>query len=218
MNKLTREIKLNCETLVNVTLERKEWKTHSGRKTVDIRVSAVMPNGFDLANIHHGLIKRHFDGNPRLRTEASKNREITTLMDGIESHLKSIKGAVLDIGDSLDIQVNLTSKDAYIRGIEGVFSLSPNNIKSKTSGVSISWYHHDVYNTGDISVTVTRIESGQLEFTASDGDLYDQTKINQLVESENFKNKKLAFFFYEEAKRLAGLKHGQVESMSGLFA
>jgi hypothetical protein len=61
-------------------VERPEAKIR-GRKDAELRVEAVMPNGFDLANIHYGLIKRRFKANARLRSEKSKKKEMQELHD-----------------------------------------------------------------------------------------------------------------------------------------
>lgn len=182
------------------------WETNNNR----LFIEAITPKGFNLANIHYGIIRSKFDLNPKLRSEKSKNKEINDLIESISEYIS--KQNILDISQEEEINVALRNEYALIDS-KTLFNYE---IQSHNFKNNISWYNHDVYNRGDFKGKVIRNDEGQLEFYMTDKDLYDFNKLEKLYNSDNFKNRKYAFFFYGRVEELLG-KEKTSKGMSGLL-
>lgn len=208
------KIKLNCGRFLDVSLER----NYTLKKDAVCYINAVMPNGFDLCNIHYGILKNKVSLNSRLRSKKSKLNELNQVFNSIVDYFKNLNGLILDHGEIFKTNIKLKSDYIVIPNLAGENIFKTNSLKSTLSKVPVSWFYHDVYRLNEkIQVTVIRNKKGYLEFFAEDHDLYDLKKLNKLAESENFKVRRYSFFFYDEVLRLTGKPYLDSNNMSGLF-
>ena len=207
----TRNIQVTIEgrnQVVKLSIE------NDGPKSDHYYLSAKCESGFDLCNLHYGYYKAYVPKTRKLRSEKSINLDMERTLDAFE--LAIIRDANTFLLTAIDVTVKISGPQFYSSNSNIRFG-EVCNIYSKQSGKPIAWYPHDVYNEGELIVTAYRATSGQIKLEADESKLYNQSKVRALVESKEFKSGNFAFFFYEEAKRLAGLKHGNTNSMSGLF-
>lgn len=196
---------------IKITIE------HHG-STEHLWIAATVDNGFNLCDIHHGYLKGRQPRNTRLRSEKSKLKEMEGIYQGYRAYIEqNLERWILD---RATITVDIRGQIAIPKGQRLGDLIDTVNIRSKQSGLPVAWHYHNIYRRATIEVEAVRCpKSGQLQFFADERELYDQEKLKALVESENFKERRLAFFFYNEALRLTGHKiEGSPKMMSGLFA
>jgi len=211
VNTLTSKANLRDGREVTVTVER-EGK--------GIYVSAIMPNGFNLCHLHHGSFLGRFNANPLLKSDKSRLKELSEILETIKEAIEISQKVFIDYGETVNIDAGNMSDSVLLRNIACTTFVNLHNIKSLDSGVGLSWYNHPVYTKNKtIPVTITRNEQyGNLELKAYDKDLYDLEALKTLTETRSFKEEKLAFFDYEEAKRLLGMEYSAIGNKSGLFS
>lgn len=178
-------------------------------------LDAVTETGFDLCNSSYGYLKGYQNRNGRLRTDLSILDEMFNIL---EAYTTSIRNMAADIIlTSRTTKATISGTDVYTK-IAGMPITSAANIHSKQSSEVLSWYEHNVYKQGDIEVEVYRTKEGQLRLRADENALYDMDKLRALYHSEAFQMSKLAFFCYNECRRILGIPvMGDPKRMSGLF-
>lgn len=207
----TKEIKVMIENRLQTVI----IAVDDDRRGNHYYVECITETGFDLCNQQYGYFKAYYPMNTRLRSESSKQNEVNELVEAFETAIQVQAPNILLTATEVVIKVSGTKFYSDNRNIQFGECM---NIKSKQSGLSISWYEHDVYNQGELTILLYRKTDGQLAMEADENQLYSTEKVKALVESDNFKNKKYAFFCYNEALRLAGISNLIDGSMSGLFA
>ncbi len=180
-------------------------------------VSAVTETGLDLCNIPgFSYLKYTTPRNTRLRSEKSIVTEMYSILERYADAVRSIQDGI--VLTERKVTVNISGTDAYGSGIYGLEFFSAASIYSDKSEQVISWYEHDVYNQGPLEVTVFRNKDGYLRVKADETKLYNTEKLQMLYNSERFQKSELAFFFYNEVRRLLGIPFsGHPSRMSGLF-
>lgn len=181
-------------------------------------LSAVTECGFELCGGNQGYFKYHAKRtNPRLRSEKSIANDMLATLDSLILGIQDIASGI--ILTERVVKGSIHGTEVYINGVVGVPFMPASNIHSKQSGQALSWYTHDVFTQGTIELTVFRNSDGYLRFKADENALYDKAKLQELHDSDAFQNSKLAFFFYNECRRLLGIPvMGEPARMSGLFA
>jgi hypothetical protein len=175
-------------------------------------IEAITETCFSLTELHHGYYKHAIDRNTKLRSAKSIKAEQESILESFAAAMVSNKSMIIT---ETELKVeNKYSETIYSHG--HVFNLV--NVKSVQSGQGISWYHHDVYKAGPLTLTLKRSPEGQLQAFANETELYDLEKLKALAESKTFIERKFAFFFYDEVNRLLGREYSNPKSMSGLFA
>lgn len=176
-------------------------------------VSAETETGFDLTNSSYGYLKYDAKRNTRLRSEQSIANEMIVVLDSYVVAIEKMQADIILTSkiDTVSISGNTACGTSLI-----LFPAA--NIHSKQSGEVISWYEHDVYNQGKLEVELIRTKEGQLRVYADENKLYDKVELRKLYESKDFQESKFAFFFYNEVRRLLGVKvTGHPKRMSGLM-
>jgi hypothetical protein len=177
-------------------------------------VQAITSTGFNLCTNSYGYFKYNTSRNTRLRSAKSIEREMNSILDRYEASIRSIADRI--ILTSRTIAGKISGSDFYGPNTDHWFNV--NNIHSMQSRQSVSWYHHDIFNQGEIEVFVERNKEGQLRYYADEKKLYNQDKLNQLFKSDAYSKRNFAFFFYDELARLVGAPYNDTRAMSGLFA
>jgi hypothetical protein len=179
-------------------------------------VSAITETGFDLCTHSYGYFKSDVQvRNTRLRSEASIVADMVSVLDDYIYGIQSIEQDIILTEKSLDAKISDT--ECFIFKSD-VHFFPASNIHGAQSGLCLSWHEHDVFNQGPIVVTAYRTKEGQLLFKADESALYDLSKLKQLMERDAFKSSKLAFFNYNECRRLMGMPvDGDPKRMSGLM-
>ena len=174
----------------------------------------VVANG---QHITEYFCRQRVAANTRLRSPKSIEAEYIALKERVgelvEEHAHEV---IVDSG--VEVSASIKGSSVYFDSVAlyGTSFLPACNLKSAESGQVLAWHAHDVFKQGPIVLTAS-LDEGQLRLSAPDAALYDVDKMRALVDSENFQTRKFAFFKYEEALRIAGMEHGSVKEMSGLF-
>jgi len=162
---------------------------------------------------------------PRMREEYYCNhwiRSAKSIKKEKQAIVEHYKAYVVDNLDDfvLETKTYHDTKISYDYVAIRPYGIKPYLIHSTQSGQVISWHDHDVYLNNTVLDVIAKRDSktGQLKYYADETKLYDYNKLQKLADSDNVKNKKLAFFFHDELNRLLGRKHGRIQNMSGLFA
>lgn len=178
--------------------------------------TALTETGFDLTNASYGYLNYSTPRNTGLRAEKSIVNDMLNVLDAYAKAIQDMAGDI--ILTSRETTVSIHGTEAFSDIGQALF-FSAANIQSKESGQVLSWYEHDVFNQGKLTVEAYRKEDGQLRFRANESDLYDFEKLKRLHDSDTFQNSKFAFFLYNECRRLLGLPvNGDPSRMSGLMA
>jgi hypothetical protein len=175
-------------------------------------IEAITETGFNLTDLHHGYYKHLIERNTKLRSAKSIKAEQESILESFAAAMVSNKSMIIT---ETQVTVEIRSRD-YIYFHGQIFDLV--NVRSAQSGQGISWYYHDVYKAGPLTLTLKRSSDGQLQAFADETQLYDLEKLKALAESKTFIERGFAFFFYDEVNRLLGREYSNPKSMSGLFA
>lgn len=179
-------------------------------------INAITETGFDLCNSNYGYFNYCCPRlNTRLHSEKSIANDMLFILDCLADSIRNIANDIILSGR--EVEVTISGTECYAPIPEARF-FPASNIRSKQSGSVLSWYEHNVFSQGKLMVSVYRQTDGQLRFEADEKQLYDLGKLQFLYGSVAFKESKLAFFFYNECRRLLGIPvTGDASRMSGLM-
>lgn len=104
---------------------------------------------------------------------------------------------------------------------------SPTVLADETLKIPISWYVHDIFRNYSkvqgkvLKLTRTKYPWGRIttyRVIVDKRALYDQTKLQTLADSQEFNERRFAFFRYDVVNKLLNRKtKGPLKEMSGLF-
>lgn len=213
--KLSKQIEIQfLDGTFNVDISVERQTSNDG---TDVRwfIDAITETGYNLSGPSYGLIRYVADANKRLKALSSIEQEGNDLLDSLVAAIKI--SAIKTINKRLIVSHKLSSNEyQFIKGIQ----FPTHCIKSKQSGLCISWHKHDVYSDNvTLDIEFIRLESDQLQASADENLLYNKDKLLDLADSIQFKEQKFSFFFYNEVERLLDRPiNGSPKSMSGLFS
>ena len=216
---------MSTRNIISVT-EACAFQIEGKRHMVDVSVechpiikthyylSAVTETGWDLCSAS-GYFKDFIDRNSRIKSEASILAEMVEILDRLKTGIAKIAGDII-LTEKV-VKARISGGTCYTElSVLRFFDVC--NICSMQSGETLSWFNYDVFMSGGIDVVLYRTTDGALKIKADENVLYDKTKLLSLYNSESFQASKLAFFKYNELRRLLGIPFaGHPARMSGLF-
>lgn len=216
--KLNKEVKvefLDGPYTVEIAVERE-----NSRDFTDVRINIdaiVKETGMSLTNVHYGLLKNWVKANKRPKASKSIKQELKHVIQDIIETLEDNSRRYFIKEYSFEGKTSFGHNDLVFGIPTGPVHLA--SVKSLNSGECVSWHHHDIFReNAPITLHFSRKKDGQPQVHADETELYDFDKLQALADSNDFKEQKFSFFFYNEVKRLLGIPfEDKANAMSGMF-